>query len=286
MRKSSAYTNSFNKYYNKARKWAQGDTVDEPAALFLRSDTSELPQIYLFSKFGLSQGAEVNQQSQITTHYTEANNAINDHWALNPIKLTLSGLIGEVIYTPPTAWANFSTRAEMNLSGSLVNLLAPQFDYYTQNKYNIAQFQEANLRRYVRTISQGLSDLNVLKAQTRKSNQEYVFQKLRQLQYFRQLVKAVATPYGWFEDMAVTSLRMSQSGNRFYSNISVEMQEWRDVLPATQRAATAQEKADMAKLQQSLTQNQGEASTTSTRRETTLYVMAGRPQALRPYQNN
>lgn len=233
--------------------------ANNPALLFIKSNTTNMPQIYLFSNFGLAQSAEIGQQSQITTHYTEQNNAINDHWAISPLTFTLSGLIGEVVYTPPTKWANYVARQTTEMS-ALINLLAVPLDANTSNAYNIAQFANANVRRYTRTIAQNLSKLGIIKTQTRKTNQQYVFEQLRNLQTKRQLL-AVETPYGTFEDMAIINVRMSQSGNRFYSQVSVDFQQWRDVLPANQRAATSSEKTDIARLQQAAIQNQGNAST-------------------------
>lgn len=268
---------------NKVANWAKNLLPDDegvnPALLFIKSDATEMPQIYLFSKFGLAQGAEIGQQSQITTHYTEKNNAINDHWAISPMTVSLSGLIGEVIYTPPKQWANI-VAAVVSKMQKLLKLVAPKLNVSTGKAYNIAQFVESNVRRYLQIIMQLLNSMAGFG--TLETNQQYVFRLLRDLQLNRQLM-AIETPYGAFEDMAIVNVRMSQNGNRFYSELIVDFQEWRNVLPAQQRAATQAEKDDIAAVQQELEQQQGEASTTSVDKESHLYIATGRPTYLNKF---
>lgn len=267
--------------------WNEGTNTQNivPAALFTRSSTAALPQVYLFAQFGLAQGADIGQQSQITTHYTERNNAINDHWAVNPLTYSLKGLIGELIYSAPTKWANASPYHTSPIY-DILSIISPTMDNATRSAYNIYQHTEAVADRYRQMVRSALSNVGVIKTQTQKTNQEYVFQQLRLLVLNRQLVR-VLTPYGWLEDMAPINVRMSQNNQRYVSELTVDFQEWLKVGDLAQRAATKQEKAQMARLQQSVEQNNGQASTTAVEdRETILYRAVGRPQVLNPYQNN
>lgn len=252
---------------NNIINWA--NNIDNPqntdmALLFTKSNTAHLPQIYLFSKFGIAQGAEIGLQSQITTHYTEENSAVNDHWAIAPMTYSVSGLIGELLYAAPTKWMNYIEAKTPKMLDAL-NFISPTLDNYTQAAYNITQQIEADVERYRQVLRQGLSSLGFIEEGIAKTNQEYVFSRLQELQYSRQLVQ-VETPYGSFSNMAITNIRLSQKNNRYISNLTVDFQQWRDVKAAATRAATASEKADMAKLQQALTENQGVASTQEVQR--------------------
>lgn len=267
--------------------WNEGTDSQNivPAALFTRSSTAQLPQIYLFAQFGLAQGAEIGQQSQITTHYTEQNNHVNDHWAVNPLTYNLKGLIGELIYSAPITWANASPYATSPVY-QVLSILSPTMDNATRSAYNIYQQTQATAERYRQTVRNALSNIGVIKTQTQQTNQQYVLRQLRSLELNRQLV-AILTPYGWYENMAPINVRMSQNNQRYVSDLTIDFQEWRNVGDLAQRAATKQEKEGMARLQQAIEQNNGKASTTAlSRRETFAFVEAGRPQVIRPYQNN
>lgn len=270
------------------KDWWNGDSgiqSGQPAVLFERSSSTQLPTIYLFANFGATRGSEIGQKSQITTHYTEQNNHVNDHWAISPLTYTLTGLIGELTYTAPTSWANaspFSTPSIYSLQG----MIAPSMDSATRSAYNIYQRTQAVAERYRQTIRSALSNIGVIKAQPQQTNQEYVFRQLMSLEINRQLV-SIYTPYGGYEDMAIINVRMNNNDLRYISELTVDMQQWRNVGELAQRAATKQEKEEMARLQQAIEQNNGQASTTQvSRRETDAFVLAGRPQRIRPYQNN
>lgn len=267
--------------------WNEGTDTQNivPAAFFTRSSSAELPQVYLFAQFGLAQGADIGQQSQITTHYTEQNNHVNDHWALNPLTYSLKGLIGELIYSAPTKWANASPYANSAVY-DILSIISPTMDNATRSAYNIYQHTEAVADRYRQQVRTALSNIGVIKTQTQQTNQQYVFTQVQSLQLNRQLVQ-ILTPYGWFENMAITNVRMSQNNQRFVSEIVIDFQEWRNVGELAQRAATKQEKAQMAILQQSVEQNNGQASTSqvsNTDRDSWLFTATGRPQYLIPYK--
>lgn len=50
-------------------------------------------------KFNVPQSEQVNMQSEITDHYIDTNRPIQDHIALRPVTLTLTGLQGEYFYS-------------------------------------------------------------------------------------------------------------------------------------------------------------------------------------------
>lgn len=50
-------------------------------------------------KFHIPKTEQVKLQADITDHYTDLNNPVQDHIALKPVELTLTGLVGEYFYS-------------------------------------------------------------------------------------------------------------------------------------------------------------------------------------------
>lgn len=50
-------------------------------------------------KFHVPQKEQVKMQSEVTDFYTDTNSAIQDHIALKPVTITLTGLVGEYFYS-------------------------------------------------------------------------------------------------------------------------------------------------------------------------------------------
>lgn len=50
-------------------------------------------------KFNIPEREQIKMQSDITDHYTDSNNAVNDHIARKPITVTLTGVQGEYFYS-------------------------------------------------------------------------------------------------------------------------------------------------------------------------------------------
>lgn len=50
-------------------------------------------------KFNLPEREQIKLQSEVTDHYTDANNAVQDHIARKPVTVTLTGLHGEFFYS-------------------------------------------------------------------------------------------------------------------------------------------------------------------------------------------
>lgn len=50
-------------------------------------------------KFNVPEREQIKLQSEITDHYTDINNPVQDHIAQKPISITLTGLVGEYFYS-------------------------------------------------------------------------------------------------------------------------------------------------------------------------------------------
>ncbi len=248
---------------DKLNNWASQtnrDVIDEPVALFAQVDGSgKFGSIYLFSKFGQYQSCSLTSQSDITDHYTESNYHINDHWALRPEKYTLTGLIGEVIFTPTQGIASGYVQKGKDLLSPL-EFLAPTLESYTQSAVNLTKQLEENIVRYENVAKNALKSVNIAQ-EVETSNQQYIIQQLRTLRDNRQLVK-VFTPYGPMSNMAIESVNVGQQNTKYQSSLEVTLKQWFEVGVQT-RTATDEEKAELVKVQQGLLKQQGLAGTSN-----------------------
>ena len=230
---------------------------NSPAVLFSNTSVNrEFGDIYLFKNFGSVRTNTIKLPSQITTHYMEDNTARQDHWAIPPITYTLSGLIGELVYTPPTKWSNYVRNNFVDYLSPL-GVLSPTFDSYTQSAINTIQAIEASFNRYKQIITQTLDNING--ANIRKDNQGRVIEWLQSLRDNRQLVD-VWTPYGTYYNLGIVDISATQNNSKYQSELEIQFTQWRNVSTQT-RDATEAEKSLLAKTIQAQEQEQGMAST-------------------------
>ena len=211
----------------------------------------------MFNNFGYATSNNIQTTSNITTHFTEQNVTINDHWAINPEQYSLSGVIGEVVYNKPHLFTDFIQKRVTNYLAPLT-MLSPTINSYTQSAINLTAQIEATLNRYG-TIAQNIYQQYKNNSLKLISNQQLLYNSLRSLEINRQLV-TVYTPYKELTNMAVTSVIMRQDDSTMRSTIEINLQEWRDTATLT-RKATQNELAGFASMQQSQTQDTGVATT-------------------------
>lgn len=261
------------KFGNKALDWvSQRDTQ---AILFLNSfGTYDPPKMVLFESMGVENSQGITITSNITNNYTEANNSINDHWAIQPITYTLSGLIGEVIYHADTQYVIPGIKQITNYVRGL-GVISPTLDSYTRDIENIAQAIDESIERYRQVARNALESWG--KIQPRMDEQTvriqenivFVYNAIRNIIENRQLV-SVETRWGTIDNLAITEFSIRNDDNRYQSSIDIKMQQWRDVLTIT-RPATEAEKSMFAQNQVSETVDHGVASTNSFDKSSTLY---------------
>lgn len=233
------------------------EEINSPATLFVKdNENSKFGNIYVFQKFGIAQADTIKLSSQITTHYMEDNVAYQDHWAIAPMTYTMSGLIGEVIFQPPTKWTSFIQDRFVDYLAPL-QVLSPTFDNYTQSAINTVQAIEASYRRYEQIAKQLLQSLG--KIPTRESNQEYLIKALQTLRDNRQLV-SVYTPFGVYDNLAIQDVSANQNNSKYKSNLEIQFLQWRNI-KTNYRKATKEEMSDFAQVQKAETEQQGQANT-------------------------
>lgn len=187
-------------------------------------------QILLFNKFGVCTSNSLSLKSDITTHYTEENYWVNDHWAINPPQYTLSGYIGEVIYTRPDNWAN-KVESLFGATGlGLLTILSPKLGSYTSGVLNITRKVNSVVNKYTSIAKKAVKNAgDWLFDRVRKTNQRRVLDELESLMNNRTLC-SVYTPYGVYNKFAIIAVNIRQAQNsKHISDIEVTFQKWRDV---------------------------------------------------------
>lgn len=224
--------------------------LEEPALLFAQSNkNSKFPDIFLFGNFGYCNANSLSARSDITTNYVENNVAVQDHWALPPIEYTLNGSVGEVLYIPPTTWANWAEENAINFLAPL-STLSPVASSYTQSAINLVTQIEDTVKRYGQIARKIYSAFDTNSVANTVSNQQYIYEQLMSLRQNRQLVD-VYTPYGKLLDMAMASVNLKQDESLYISKIEVRLQQWQRVAQLESRNATEAEKNMIVDLQKS-----------------------------------
>lgn len=179
-------------------------------------------------EFDLPDTESVTLQSDITDHYTENNSWINDHVVHKPIKITLSGFIGEKVYRPPKGIIG----ALNNLDNSLSVVDAYLGEYtpgFIQNARGIVDQAEQVASQINNVIDKAENIVSLLSSpfsQERTAIQK-AYVQLYSLWVQKQLV-TVQTPFNYYTDMLIESITFRQDGtSEEMADISVTLKEFR-----------------------------------------------------------
>nr|DAT18303.1 MAG TPA: hypothetical protein [Caudoviricetes sp.] len=198
--------------------------------VIVQNDTFNLS--YFFDKYGFLGETTVNLPLQITNNYVESNVALQDHIAKPPITITLSGLIGEVVFKPPTNFLKKTNNAFSNKFGftpklTLITALLPSVSNITQMARNTTQYIESSYTRYLNifeNIRRGGENVEVV-----LTNQEQAFKQLSDLRDSNAFVDVI-TSWFTFKNYAISDIRLRQDASTNYtSSLELTLQEWREV---------------------------------------------------------
>lgn len=174
-------------------------------------------------------------QSQITDNYIENNTAIQDHIALSPVTITLSGYIGETVYQPPLNFFNSITSSLNDFAAnkfgititdklSPISALLPSVSNITEAARNAVQYTESSYRRYEKILNQFKSLKKKEQKQPTETVQQYTANKLKDIWQSRKMVEVI-TPWGRYEDMQILSINFRQGNTTGSTNLSVTLKQ-------------------------------------------------------------
>lgn len=243
-------------------------SISEPTgALTIQEDSDKFQLIRYF--FDTVNDDTVNYTSQITDNWVENNTSIQDHIAISPVTVTMSGLCGEFVYKTEQAELDYQSElAQANYRNSLPLELAnfgewgtiddvegkltaisayfPSLSNITQKAQNIYDLHQAankKARRIANILTgQGNNNLSSqmnaysgLSSNARKSVLKEVGENLKDAWMNRKSF-IVNTPFGDFDNMYIQSITLHQ-GNELYSgDISITLKQIRFAETITTKA--------------------------------------------------
>lgn len=172
--------------------------------------------------FSIPSTDQIQFQSQITDHVLQDNFTIQDHIALQPLRVTMTGIICELVWEKSSARDIQYAIQVINRLQS-VNILMPRL----AQKANSAI---ATYNSVKQQVEQGFKTFNSLDAlyngkQPSPSKQQQAYTKLKDMWLGRDLC-TVVTPWENFGNMAIESLSLEQAEDtRDQTTISVTFKQ-------------------------------------------------------------
>jgi len=151
----------------------------------------------------------VAMSAQITDHFTEDNSAIQDHIAIDPLKITLTGKIAELVHDNYAAIA-FASAVIERLTP--LDVFTPQQALEAQKAIAVAD-QAASA---VKSAKNALTDLyGVFSGDPAKNSQQKAFEYFEKAFLGRSLL-SVQTPWKTYQNMAIESWSADQDDTNIF----------------------------------------------------------------------
>lgn len=169
-------------------------------------------------------------ESDITDHYTEENNSIQDHIGLRPETVTISGSVAEVVLAAPKLLRATEANNPLPLIEGYIPTLAPRATAVQDQVVATLASEQAAV-----TSTDSLFGfyLDRLKQQPNQTKQQVAYGYLYQLWKGRQLF-SVETPWGFFTNMAIQSVSAHQGPNSgFISDFTITFKKIRTIRSLT-----------------------------------------------------
>ncbi|MEE0059284.1 MAG: hypothetical protein UE295_00495 [Acutalibacteraceae bacterium] len=163
--------------------------------------------------FDIKEDEEITLESDITDHFTESNNPVQDNIVNRPVRVTLRGVVGEHVYNPPkreSSWDKIigkvrNTTEKLTIIGSYV---PPLSDFSTQ-VFNELKSDKKGLQS-VWNIGSAAFDLyhNINVPNDRQTSAFMFFEALWQSKQ----TFSIQTPYRYYPNMAIETIKTVQNG--------------------------------------------------------------------------
>lgn len=182
--------------------------------------------------FDIADDDSVELDADITDHYVENGTAIQDHIALRPERVTVRGLVGEYRYIAESNQTKLQ-KATKKLT-TLASYLPPLSDAATAIYKGLqGENENASLSLFgsLNNVTNTAMDLfkayrNINLPQTEQQKAFIYFEALRN----SRALFTIQTPFRYYTDMAVESIRATQSGfTRDQSEFEVSFKKMRFV---------------------------------------------------------
>jgi hypothetical protein len=172
---------------------------------------------------------KIESNSDITEHYMEDNNPTQDHIALAPRRVTLRGIVGELVAGPrPRGVLGVLNNIQDSLTTIPGYLPGKTPQYILKAGRAISKAQ--NIATQVSSaVSRGKSLWNMFSGgNVAATKQAKMYQKLETIRQNRSILVTVNTPFLTFENMAIESITsMQPEDTKFLSEFTVTLKEIR-----------------------------------------------------------
>lgn len=173
----------------------------------------------------------ISVQNQITDNYIENNTAIQDHIAKSPIIVSVRGIIGELVYKPPTKALDFlydtvndplkdNFKSGRVVSDKLLAIpaLLPPVDNVTQMAKNTVQYVEASVDRYIKIAENFISETDKI-TQLKKIYSKFMVFRANNTEL------TVVTPFETFGNMYIQSITFTQGNENYTADIQLTLKQ-------------------------------------------------------------
>lgn len=165
----------------------------------------------------------VTMSAQVTNHYTEDNSFVSDHISFEPVSISLTGKISELVYKKSEGLA-FLSAAIQRLQP--LGLISPAMGVKAQRAINtVDQFRSA-INSAIGTFNNLAS---IFEEDPIKTKQGKAFKKIEEL-FNGRTVMTVETPWKTFKNMVIETWSADQTEESIYeTTFSVTFKELRFV---------------------------------------------------------
>jgi hypothetical protein len=178
--------------------------------------------------FDIPTGESEDFEADVTDHYTENGSFINDNIVNKPIRVSLSGLIGELVYRKPAGALGALTQVAGRLSqvAALGGNYSPGFVQKTQGILGQAQAAGNSINRYLDTAQNMVKSVSSLFG-PQQTAQQKAYNDLTAL-WKAKTIFSITTPWAYHDSMTVATMGFRQDQDSDdYSTIVITFKEYR-----------------------------------------------------------
>ena len=184
--------------------------------------------------FDIKEDEEISLESDITDHYTESNNPVQDNIVTKPVKVTLRGSVGELVYTPPkdeSSWDKLKNKVQKTTEKlTIIGSYLPAISTASNQVYqSLSEINKNNIANPLLDIGSAAFDLyNSINSP--KDKQSHAFMFFEALWQAKQTF-VIQTPYRYYANMAIESIKAVQSSaTRDITDFEITFKQIRTVI--------------------------------------------------------
>lgn len=234
--------------------------------------------------FDIEGDIQANLQTEITDHYIETNQAIQDHIAIKPLEITLKNYVGELVYRKDSETNTIPQQLTRKLT-TVSSYLPVLTDAAVQAKELLSQDLSTTLNEFsLSDIPSITNDVVDLWSLTKNLNPAASSQQQAYL-YFKALLQqkilvSVQTPFEFATNMAVKSIMATQpEESSSISDFAITLKQIRTVSTDTV-PFDADSYQGRAKVQKQETSNKGKTQGAATNSSTLFDLVQGAYNAI------